>query len=467
MKYILFFLFAFAGGMTAQNNQALTEANFEKKRLEIAALSFDSDCLRQAKVLSDAYYLHTHQIDALLTLIRFESNRLDYAKYAYTTAVDTENYQRLVSHFSMSSYKKSFTDFLSKRSSIPINSDLANKESIQSDSKKSTTSSKSIPQKMQDQAFNAARESIELGSYESRKLKRMKQLVDVNYLLCSQLTELMQLLSFESSKLELALYAYPKAYDQVNYIELNNELKRQGSKTELTQFIAKQDIQDYSIDTASKTVLEPAKLPVESTIKAVSDEDFNQIFYLVQQQSSDSKKLVKAKNLTDRTLLSTKQVGRLVQIFVFENNRTAYLEYAFYRTTNPADYGQLTEFLEAESRPLIDQLLRQVGVDSSGNNLQGLALSQEDFAALVTKIKGLALESHKLERAQTTVDRSPLNTTQVAQINDLFRLEETKLSFAKYAFNHVVDPQNYQTVRNSLYKNASRFALDRYVKDQK
>ena len=123
--------------------------------------------------------------------------------------------------------------------------------------------------------------------------------------------------------------------------------------------------------------------------------------------------------------------------------------------------------METESQVLIDQLLLQTGGENTGNTPHSLALSDEDFEALVKKINGLVLESHKLERAQTTVDRSPLMASQIAQINELFSLEETKLSFAQYAYIHVVDPQNYSVVRNSLYKNNSRFALDRYIKDQK
>ena len=462
--FFLFFLLVLTLNASAQNQQPLTEANFEKKRLEIAGQSFDSERIKQAKSFSDAQYLHTHQIDAIMQSMRFESNRLDYAKYAYTTVIDAHNYPQLLHHFNMKSYQSAFHSFLSNRQ-------VANKPSTESKEEGTLNNTaiestpKNTPQKMQDQAFNAARQAIEDESYESRRLKRMKQLSDANYMLCGQLSELMQLLSFESSKLEFAIYAFPKSFDPSNYQVLKDQLKRKGSQTALQDFIAKQDITDYSIDTLVQT---PSKKPIdEPMVKAVSEEDFNQIYYLVQQQNSDAKKLEKAKLLTDRTLVSTEQVGQLVQLFVFENSRTDYVEYAFYRTTNPAEFGQLKAFLETESQVLIDQLLLQTGGDSIGNTPHSLALSDEDFEALVKKINGLVLESHKLERAQTTVDRSPLMASQIAQINELFSLEETKLSFAQYAYIHVVDPQNYSVVRNSLYKNNSRFALDRYIKDQK
>ena len=70
--FFLFFLLVLTLNISAQNQQPLTEANFEKKRLEIAGQSFDSERIKQAKSFSDAQYLHTHQIDAIMQSMRFE-----------------------------------------------------------------------------------------------------------------------------------------------------------------------------------------------------------------------------------------------------------------------------------------------------------------------------------------------------------------------------------------------------------
>ena len=93
-------------------------------------------------------------------------------------------------------------------------------------------------------------------------------------------------------------------------------------------------------------------------------------------------------------------------------------------------------------------------------------LSSEDFEALKKKLKGLALESHRLDRAKTIVDRSKVSAMQVKQINELFELEETRLEFAQYVYSKSLNPEAYEIVRESLNKNTSKYTLDRFIKEK-
>ena len=66
-----------------------------------------------------------------------------------------------------------------------------------------------------------------------------KQIIYSNCLLCSQVKEMMMLLSFETDRLDLAKYAYKKTLDPGNYYKLNDAFTFETSIDELNEYIEK------------------------------------------------------------------------------------------------------------------------------------------------------------------------------------------------------------------------------------
>jgi len=56
-----------------------------------------------------------------------------------------------------------------------------------------------------------------------------------------------------------------------------------------------------------------------------------------------------------------------------------------------------------------------------------------------------------------------LTAQQVASIMNLFDFESTKLDFAKFAFSHTVDPQNYWIVNDAFSFSSSISDLQHYI----
>ena len=75
-------------------------------------------------------------------------------------------------------------------------------------------------------------------NFESTRMTVAKQLVNNNYFNSRQVGRLMQQMTFESSKLELAKYAYSKTLDKNNYFLVNDQFSFESSITELTDYIA-------------------------------------------------------------------------------------------------------------------------------------------------------------------------------------------------------------------------------------
>jgi hypothetical protein len=65
--------------------------------------SFDSDRLILAKNIASNNGLSSWQIREMLMVFSFESSRVEFAKYAYSSCVDPENYYQIQDAFQFSS----------------------------------------------------------------------------------------------------------------------------------------------------------------------------------------------------------------------------------------------------------------------------------------------------------------------------------------------------------------------------
>jgi len=93
------------------------------------------------------------------------------------------------------------------------------------------------PWPMNANDFQAAKNSIASKSFEDSKLTIAKQIVGANCLFCSQVRDIMNLFSFESTKLDFAKFAFSHVYDQGNYFKLNDAFTFESSIDELNTYI--------------------------------------------------------------------------------------------------------------------------------------------------------------------------------------------------------------------------------------
>lgn len=99
------------------------------------------------------------------------------------------------------------------------------------------TSHESICQYMSGNDFRDLIRTLQNVSFESSRLNIAKQAISQNKMLSGQVKELMQFMWFESSKLELAKYAFNFTIDKENYYRVNNAFQFDSSIGELNEFI--------------------------------------------------------------------------------------------------------------------------------------------------------------------------------------------------------------------------------------
>ncbi len=91
------------------------------------------------------------------------------------------------------------------------------------------------------------------------------------------------------------------------------------------------------------------------------------------------------------------------------------------------------------------------------------AMNARDFDAAKQTIKNENFDETRLDIAKQIGSSNCLNTNQIIDICSLITFEASKLEFAKFAFDHCVDPRNYFKVSNSFTFSSSKQELNSYI----
>ena len=92
------------------------------------------------------------------------------------------------------------------------------------------------------------------------------------------------------------------------------------------------------------------------------------------------------------------------------------------------------------------------------------SINSSGFNFILQSIANQSFEQNKLQVAQQVLQSNYLTSQQVFSILQVFNFESTKLSFAKSAFNRVIDPQNYFIVNNAFSFSSSVSELNNFLR---
>jgi hypothetical protein len=94
------------------------------------------------------------------------------------------------------------------------------------------------PYPMSPADFSDAKRTIDSKNFEDSKLTIAKQIIGSNCLLSSQVRDLMELFTYETTKLEFAKFAYRYTLDIGNYYKVNDAFTYESSIDELNDYIS-------------------------------------------------------------------------------------------------------------------------------------------------------------------------------------------------------------------------------------
>ena len=90
---------------------------------------------------------------------------------------------------------------------------------------------------MSAESFTALKTTINNDPYDNSKFNLVKQAAAGNYFTAIQVKQLMQLFSYENTKLDVAKALYPRTVDKANYFMVNDAFTYSNSKDRLAEFI--------------------------------------------------------------------------------------------------------------------------------------------------------------------------------------------------------------------------------------
>lgn len=167
--------------------------------------------------------LSTAQIMKLTSILTMESFRLDLLKAVYLKAFDRTNFSYADQLFTTSTYKIDFNNFIKANNTTTTTTII-------------TTNNNGCVVSAAD--MNDIKNSINNSSFDNTKITVGKQVLSAKKCFTvSQIKEILGLYSFESSKLDVAKYAYDFCIDKSNYYQVNDVFSFSSSKDDLTKYV--------------------------------------------------------------------------------------------------------------------------------------------------------------------------------------------------------------------------------------
>lgn len=90
-------------------------------------------------------------------------------------------------------------------------------------------------------------------------------------------------------------------------------------------------------------------------------------------------------------------------------------------------------------------------------------MNNGNFNSALQTIKNQGFDESRLKTAKQIAQNNCLNTNQIVEICKIFGFEETRLDFAKFAFDACVEPQNYFKVNNVFSFTSSADELNDFI----
>lgn len=263
------------------------------------------------------------------------------------------------------------------------------------------------------------------------------------YFTSRQAANLIQLVTSESNRLELAKLSYRSITDRNNFSLVYNLLGYQSSKDELTSYI-----NNYSDESGSN---------------AMPDADFTALYNQVKNQWPVSAQMNSLRNAFSNTAnyFTSYQASQLIKLVISESNRLELAKLSYRSITDRSNFGLVFDLLSFQSSK--DELTSYINNYSDGGG--NTSMSDADFNNLYNQIRNQWPVS-----AQMTSLRNAFNTTgnyftcyQAGKLIEIVIAESNRLELAKLSYRSITDRNNFNLVFNLLSYQSSKDELTAYI----
>lgn len=163
-----------------------------------------------------ANYFNTYQASQLIQIVNGENNRLQLAKLAYRVITDPYNFNQVYALFNTQASKDELAAYINNNN---------------------TGINPKVP--MTDDSFNRLYKSVQLQFFPGEKMNSLTNIFNNtgNFFTSAQAKQLIQLVSLEGNRLQLAKLSYRTITDRNNFSGVYDLLDSQASRNELDLYV--------------------------------------------------------------------------------------------------------------------------------------------------------------------------------------------------------------------------------------
>lgn len=305
------------------SSTAMTNASFN---------SLYKTAKRQSTVNSRVSYIYNAFINTnnfftvsqarqLVLLIPDETNRLYLAKISYRSIIDRNNFSQMSALLNSQASRTELNAFVnSYDDSNPVYTRIA----------------------MKDDDYNVLYRDIQNRFGLGAKMSALQNVFanESYYFTVAQARQLIQLVSSESNRLELAKASYDNIVDQVNFNQLFDVLSSTTSKNELEVYVRN----SQNTTPGSTTPVYTNRTPMAST-------NFNTLYNNVKSTWGLGAKMSELVEIFDNEsyYFTVAQAKQLIQLVSSESNRLQLAKSAYSNITDPQNFNLMYEVLTSQS----------------------------------------------------------------------------------------------------------------------
>ena len=313
---------------------------------------------------------------------------------------------------------------------------------------------------MSEASFNDIYNNVKNKWGQSSKMSAARDIFNSStyYFSTEQVRQIVELLNSEANRLELLKLAYDNISDTNNFYRLQDLLRSQANRNELETYV-----DNNSSDNNSTSNSNNYKAAMSSTA-------FNELYREVSNQTTTSRKLSAATRVFNTTAnyFNVSQVSELISLVTGDNNRLQLAKLALDNITDPENITQLFNLLTSQSaKQDLDDYIRNNGFATGNYNYSvRAAMTDTEFTNLYNTIRKKWLPLTKYAAAADAFNSTTtyFTTSQAKQIIALLSSESNRFDLAKLAFDNIVDQQNFRQLYDLFTTQASKDALDEYIR---
>lgn len=267
-----------------------------------------------------------------------------------------------------------------------------------------------------------------------------------NYFTTAQAKELVQLISAQNTRLDLAKTAYPLITDPENFSTISNLLYSKALRDELQIFVNNN------------------QTPLENISYPLADAEFNTIYASAQSQNSGYTRLTFLSNLFSDTkkYFSSEQLKKLIQLTETENERMLLAKNAYRSVTDPVNFYQIFDLLNGQyAKTDLSTYIKNYNSNLKRTQMSSTAYNSI-FAAAQNQNSADARLSYVLNSFYNP--NNYFTVDQVKRLLQLFNGEADLFQLARESYDNITDQSNFSQLYSLLSNESNKNELTLYVK---